>query len=382
MRVVDLEHGGPRPRRRRRARSRRSSISWSISPNSAAGTRWNAVTTVASGAAAWIPRRRSSPPAAGPARNSLPCFTSPFAIEMTILPASRSACSPAVGTAASAHRAITTTRRRRPRVGAGLEAGTRSPHRSPQLVDDLGRRRRSRDPNEHLVARRRQPGREPRPAGPVPPNTPIRMEQLRTPTRRSPISAAHPEHLGVGCRPTLFTEMLAVSDRRHTPARASPDVRFAFSSLAAGQLGLVTRKQVLDAGISVHTLHDWVRRRRLEPARRGVYRVAGAPTSWEQSLLVACLSGGSDSHVFVPGRGRTALGARIPDSIAGDHAVRHTTVDPCMESPSMRARCSGPCSHRPSRRASRSRPWPERCAISPRSCSLHWIVEPRSRRLL
>ena len=42
-----------RASRRRRRRARRSSSSWSRSPSAAAGTRWNAATTWASGAAAW-----------------------------------------------------------------------------------------------------------------------------------------------------------------------------------------------------------------------------------------------------------------------------------------------------------------------------------------
>jgi very-short-patch-repair endonuclease len=62
---------------------------------------------------------------------------------------------------------------------------------------------------------------------------------------------------------------------------------------ARHQLGLVTRSQLLDhLEISRHTVHDWVRRRRLEPVRRGVYRVAGSPESWQQAMLAACLAGG------------------------------------------------------------------------------------------
>lgn len=60
---------------------------------------------------------------------------------------------------------------------------------------------------------------------------------------------------------------------------------------ARAQLGLVTRAQAL-AEISAHTLDDWVSARRLEPIRRGVYRVAGAQESWEQALMAVCLAGG------------------------------------------------------------------------------------------
>jgi hypothetical protein len=48
--------------------------------------------------------------------------------------------------------------------------------------------------------------------------------------------------------------------------------------------------------MSRHTFDDWVRARRLEPIRRGVYRIAGAPESWEQALLAVCLAGGPTTH--------------------------------------------------------------------------------------
>lgn len=65
---------------------------------------------------------------------------------------------------------------------------------------------------------------------------------------------------------------------------------------ARAQLGLVTRRQAL-AEMSRHTLDDWVNARRLEPVRRGVYRVAGAPQSWQQALLAVCLTGGPTTFV-------------------------------------------------------------------------------------
>jgi very-short-patch-repair endonuclease len=71
------------------------------------------------------------------------------------------------------------------------------------------------------------------------------------------------------------------------------DTRLA--SFARGQLGLVTRAQALTR-MSRHTLDDWVASRRLEPVRRGVYRVAGSPLSWEQALLAVCLTGGPSTY--------------------------------------------------------------------------------------
>jgi very-short-patch-repair endonuclease len=66
-------------------------------------------------------------------------------------------------------------------------------------------------------------------------------------------------------------------------------------SVARRQHGLVTRSQALEV-MSANTLERRVRARRLEPVRRGVYRVAGAPESWEQQVLAACLSAGDDVY--------------------------------------------------------------------------------------
>ena len=48
--------------------------------------------------------------------------------------------------------------------------------------------------------------------------------------------------------------------------------------------------------MSPSTLDRWLRSRRLEPVRRGVYRMAGAPESWEQLLLAACLAAGPEAR--------------------------------------------------------------------------------------
>jgi very-short-patch-repair endonuclease len=49
------------------------------------------------------------------------------------------------------------------------------------------------------------------------------------------------------------------------------------------------------AHASVNTLDRWIRARRLEPVRRGVYRIGGAPETWEQSALGACLAAGPET---------------------------------------------------------------------------------------
>jgi hypothetical protein len=60
--------------------------------------------------------------------------------------------------------------------------------------------------------------------------------------------------------------------------------------LAARQRGLLTRAQAHQAGISDRQLQWRVRQGTLVLAEPGVYRVAGAPTTWHQSVLAACLA--------------------------------------------------------------------------------------------
>ena len=66
---------------------------------------------------------------------------------------------------------------------------------------------------------------------------------------------------------------------------------------ARTQHGLVERGQALAAGLSDDMLGDWVDAGRLERLHAGVYRLAGAPPSWEQSVMAAVLAaGGIASH--------------------------------------------------------------------------------------
>jgi very-short-patch-repair endonuclease len=59
--------------------------------------------------------------------------------------------------------------------------------------------------------------------------------------------------------------------------------------IARRQHGLVTTTQVLEQ-VNAGQLEWLVRSWKLEPVRRGVYRTAGAPESWLQHLLAACLA--------------------------------------------------------------------------------------------
>ena len=70
----------------------------------------------------------------------------------------------------------------------------------------------------------------------------------------------------------------------------------ALSDLAAfgrAQHGLVTRTQAQAAGLAGGTLQRWLAERRLERIHPGVYRMAGTPRTWEQSVLAAVLAAGT-----------------------------------------------------------------------------------------
>jgi very-short-patch-repair endonuclease len=74
-----------------------------------------------------------------------------------------------------------------------------------------------------------------------------------------------------------------------TCTRDHPAVLADLVTIARGQLGLVSRAQAL-AFMTPGQLRHLVRSGRLERVRPGVYRLAGAPESWEQSVLGACLA--------------------------------------------------------------------------------------------
>ena len=71
----------------------------------------------------------------------------------------------------------------------------------------------------------------------------------------------------------------------------------ALDRLAARQYSLAHRTQALDLGMTPRQLHARLEAGILVPVHRGVYRLAGAPTSPEQALLAASLAaGGVASH--------------------------------------------------------------------------------------
>lgn len=61
---------------------------------------------------------------------------------------------------------------------------------------------------------------------------------------------------------------------------------------AAHQHGVVHRSQAAAVGMTPRQIQARIATGLLLPLHRGVYRVAGSPTSWQQSLLAACLAAG------------------------------------------------------------------------------------------
>jgi very-short-patch-repair endonuclease len=67
--------------------------------------------------------------------------------------------------------------------------------------------------------------------------------------------------------------------------------------IGRAQYGIVHRSQLLEAGLSSAAISRWAHAGRLEPVHSGTYRLAGAPETWEQQALAACLAvGGTVSH--------------------------------------------------------------------------------------
>lgn len=70
------------------------------------------------------------------------------------------------------------------------------------------------------------------------------------------------------------------------------DHRNALAVLARRQHGVFTRHQALALGVSRHQIDHGVRAGRYERVGTAVYRVTGAPTTWEQRLLGSVLGAG------------------------------------------------------------------------------------------
>lgn len=69
----------------------------------------------------------------------------------------------------------------------------------------------------------------------------------------------------------------------------------AAGTIASGQQGLITRGQARQTGITMGAIRLRLETGRWEHRHAGVYAVVGAPNTWEQRVLAACLAGGAGS---------------------------------------------------------------------------------------
>jgi hypothetical protein len=99
----------------------------------------------------------------------------------------------------------------------------------------------------------------------------------------------------------------------------TPDQRV--DRLAAGQHGLVTRAQTARCGLSHGQIHRRLASGRLVAVAPGVYRSAGAPVTWRQAALAACLAG-------PPGTLASHLTAAALSDMARAPDTPHVTVPP------------------------------------------------------
>lgn len=69
------------------------------------------------------------------------------------------------------------------------------------------------------------------------------------------------------------------------------------AATARAQYGLILRSQLQAAGVSPGTMQRWLGGGRVEAVHRGVYRLAGAPASWEQQVRAAVMAAGAGAVV-------------------------------------------------------------------------------------
>jgi very-short-patch-repair endonuclease len=111
------------------------------------------------------------------------------------------------------------------------------------------------------------------------------------------------------------------------------------AAIALAQFGLVTRAQLLALGVSSNAIYHRLRTGLLRFVHRGVYALAGAPSTWDQHLMAALLAveNGAicDASAGVYWR-LDGVSARIPDvmiphhqraTINGVHVHRSRTIE-------------------------------------------------------
>lgn len=73
------------------------------------------------------------------------------------------------------------------------------------------------------------------------------------------------------------------------------DADLVIARLAAGQHGALSRRQLLEAGVTGHVIGHRLRSGLLVGVHAGVYRLAGSPVTWHQRIMAATLAAGPDA---------------------------------------------------------------------------------------
>jgi very-short-patch-repair endonuclease len=119
--------------------------------------------------------------------------------------------------------------------------------------------------------------------------------------------------------PPLIGPMAEICRSRSRTQRDTID------ALASAQHGIVSRAQLLDAGISLHAVDNAVKGGRLRQLHRGVYRVGPVMAQYarETAALLVCGAGAAISHASAGALRRLEL----PQTIAGDvHVTVHRSA--------------------------------------------------------
>src|SRR4029079_5194577 len=77
----------------------------------------------------------------------------------------------------------------------------------------------------------------------------------------------------------------------------TPTVQRVLGDVASRQHGVVSRSQLLRAGVTVEEIRRRVRSGVLLPVHRGVYRVGHCAPSLEARYMAAVLAGGDEAHL-------------------------------------------------------------------------------------
>ncbi|MGH2831058.1 MAG: DUF559 domain-containing protein [Actinomycetota bacterium] len=101
--------------------------------------------------------------------------------------------------------------------------------------------------------------------------------------------------------------------KRHREAQPYPEsADRLLSRVAAARYGVFTREEALREGATRNVIQRRLRDGRWERIQHGVYRLAGVPQSWRQSLAAACLAAGEGAVSSHRAAGQLWDSAEVP----------------------------------------------------------------------